>query len=533
MKARNKLHIFAHNEMRTHTHYIQLLGTYKNTSWWIPVLLFAVGGSLLFHLYQYQVNPDGISYLSIAHQYTTGSFHSALNAYWGPLLSWLVIPLLVFGMYPVVAIKLLGLIIGALFIQALWKCAVLSGTGIRWATFVSCAVIPFIWQCVFTITTPDLLLALLLCYVFLITSSLIHEPTLPKSVLLGLLAGLCFLTKAYALPLLIIWFLTLVIYQRHTIPYKSLARPLLISIAIFCIILVSWSCALYSKYGKIIISSTGQFNFNILGPRSSGYPMHYVGFINPPSPSAASSWDDPTLLPTNSWRGASFSNAEFFFSNILVKNVLKTVQVFKHYPIVALLLLLIPLLGKSRKGKTRSVFLLSALGALNACGYMLILVEERYLWFTVLVSAMVPYALIQQLELRKSIKRSVLGITTTLLIVSMIYPVRNLQKDRYTGKYFLNLAQTMRAENIPGPVASDSSWHNSLYLSYFMGEPYFGEAAQAYPDQTQLISALTQKHIRTYLTWNTLETSDIQRLTSAGFTQHPELSTPFGVWVRK
>lgn len=520
--------------MPIYTHYIKFLETYKTASWWIPVLLFAVGGSLLFHFYQYQINPDGISYLSIAHQYATGSFQSALNAYWGPLLSWLVIPLLALGMYPVVAIKLLGLIIGALFIQALWKCAVLSGTGIRWATFVSCAVIPFVWQCVFTVTTPDLLLALLLCYVFLTTISLIHEPTPLKSILLGVLAGLCFLTKAYALPLLIIWLITLVIYRRHIPPHKPLARPLLISIAMFCIILVSWSCALYSKYEKVIISSTGQFNFNILGPRGSGYPMHYLGLIDPPSPSAVSSWNDPTLLPTMSWHGTTvIHSAEFFFSNIVVKNTLRTVHIVKHYPIVALLPLSILFLVKSRTVKTRNIFLLSTLATLNACGYLLILVEERYVWFTVLASAIVPYALIQQVVLRKPVKRAALGIATALLIVSMVYPVRSLQKDRYTGKYFLDLSQTMRAEGISGPIASDSSWHNSLYLSYFMNESYFGETAQAYQNQTQLISVLTQKHIRTYLTWNALEASDIQKLTSAGFTQVSEPPTPFGIWVRK
>src|ERR1041385_6100136 len=38
----------------------------------------------------YLSSPDGVSYLDIADSYLRGDWHSAVNAYWSPLYSWLL-----------------------------------------------------------------------------------------------------------------------------------------------------------------------------------------------------------------------------------------------------------------------------------------------------------------------------------------------------------------------------------------------------------------------------------------------------------
>ncbi|MHC4720172.1 MAG: hypothetical protein ACYSYT_06835, partial [Planctomycetota bacterium] len=55
-----------------------------------------LGGALVGH-YRYQINPDGISYISVAQKYLAGDFAGAINGYWGPLYSWLLMPFLYFG----------------------------------------------------------------------------------------------------------------------------------------------------------------------------------------------------------------------------------------------------------------------------------------------------------------------------------------------------------------------------------------------------------------------------------------------------
>src|SRR5687768_6759202 len=52
--------------------------------------IFAVWGARVIPGWRYQMNPDGVSYLSIASKYLAGHFGDAVNAYWSPLYSWLL-----------------------------------------------------------------------------------------------------------------------------------------------------------------------------------------------------------------------------------------------------------------------------------------------------------------------------------------------------------------------------------------------------------------------------------------------------------
>jgi hypothetical protein len=61
----------------------------------IALLLFLFLGLILLPYYQYIINSDGISYISIAREYLNGQFLYAVNGYWGPLFSWLLIPFLI------------------------------------------------------------------------------------------------------------------------------------------------------------------------------------------------------------------------------------------------------------------------------------------------------------------------------------------------------------------------------------------------------------------------------------------------------
>ena len=48
-------------------------------------------------LFRDEINPDGLSYMRIAQYYLSGQTALMVSGYWGPLLSWLIVPwLLVF-----------------------------------------------------------------------------------------------------------------------------------------------------------------------------------------------------------------------------------------------------------------------------------------------------------------------------------------------------------------------------------------------------------------------------------------------------
>lgn len=90
----------------------------------LPIILlitFLISGFSLIGNYQYLNGADGMSYISIAKLYISGDYANAINGYWGPLFSWLLIPFFyLFGSEPLKALylaRILSLIIGFFYIN--------------------------------------------------------------------------------------------------------------------------------------------------------------------------------------------------------------------------------------------------------------------------------------------------------------------------------------------------------------------------------------------------------------------------------
>ncbi|MDV7402594.1 hypothetical protein RZS08_64830, partial [Arthrospira platensis SPKY1] len=60
---------------------------------------------LFLYFYRFQINPDGISYISLAKKYVSGDYTHAVNAYWSPLLVWMSIPFYFIGLNDIIAVK--------------------------------------------------------------------------------------------------------------------------------------------------------------------------------------------------------------------------------------------------------------------------------------------------------------------------------------------------------------------------------------------------------------------------------------------
>src|SRR4030042_2557729 len=68
----------------------------------IGVLASAAAGLLIN---AYVSNIDLLSYISLSQRYLHGSLRDAVNAYWSPLFSWLLLPFLLLPVEPVIAAK--------------------------------------------------------------------------------------------------------------------------------------------------------------------------------------------------------------------------------------------------------------------------------------------------------------------------------------------------------------------------------------------------------------------------------------------
>ena len=58
------------------------------------IVIYCAAGFALLPFFRYQINPDGISYISIAQKYLIGDIDNAINGHFSPLFSWLLVPFL-------------------------------------------------------------------------------------------------------------------------------------------------------------------------------------------------------------------------------------------------------------------------------------------------------------------------------------------------------------------------------------------------------------------------------------------------------
>src|SRR5262245_47309264 len=99
--------------------------------------------------------------MRIASYYAAGRTDLAISGYWGPLLSWLLVPWLKAGVTPVVAARIVMGLSALYFLWACWRVLVrfgLRGPPLSWALW-SVAAVSVFWSV--ENITPDLLLGAL------------------------------------------------------------------------------------------------------------------------------------------------------------------------------------------------------------------------------------------------------------------------------------------------------------------------------------------------------------------------------------
>jgi hypothetical protein len=240
-------------------------------------------------LFREQINPDAISYLRIAGYYLHGQTDLMVSGVWGPLLSWLIAPLLLvfddglLAAHVAVAISAIVFLFGTYSLLRAMKLpdsAVMAGT---WITvFLS-----VYWST--TVISPDLLMGGIFCWG--ISRLLSGKYDLGT----GLILGVAYLAKHVALPL----------SGMAVIAFAIINRPRLGAIAIvgvgFLLIAGPWIAALSYKYGRPTFSTIGPIQHAIVGPPDvyRDHPDH-LHFYKP-EPGRITTSEDPTNLPYNYW----------------------------------------------------------------------------------------------------------------------------------------------------------------------------------------------------------------------------------------
>ncbi len=477
----------------------------------LVLLIYFAAGILLLKYYRYLINPDGISYISIAQKYLNGDFSNAVNGWWGPMLSWLLMPFLLLGVEPLLATKILNLIIGSLAILTVWMFShqfSLSSTIRRVILF---SLIPIVLSFSMSDITPDLLLMCLLLAYLRIIFQPDYAATIKKGVLCGVWGSFAYFAKSYAFPFFISHFFIMNVlhYFRADTKQtkKKVVQNFLTGAVVFALISGVWIGLLSNKYGKLTFGTAGKAAYRVkAAPDAPGSGVLWLGFLEPSNPTATSAWEDPSHLkipPYEHMDTRSFVKNQLRVTSRIIGKMANIFMDFSPLSIaIGIAYVLFWLQGFNIAKMPAEVLYPTVTIILFAGGYSLVTVNARYLWvICTMLMLMGGYALARLFQNNFFTKTR----RTALLIIfffSFTVPASLSLKDYANrGKSIYSLGKALKSRIAPNcKIASNTSWAGSLYLSYHLDCKYYGTQKKNI-SKIELKRQLEKYGIDYYLFW--------------------------------
>lgn len=462
---------------------------------WAPYVVVVLGWLAALPFTRHYVNPDGTAYVQVSRLLLDGEWAAAVNGYWGPLISWLMTPLLAVGIPEILSLRLVLLGAALLTLGPLRSLARRAGASDTATGVVLLGVAPFLVYTVLFGAYPDVLMgaALVRCCDLLFRPS--YETSVRTALAAGVWAAVACLAKSYAVPVVLVLLplaaLVHLVSTRGLRP-APLVRQGVLSLVAVTVLFGAWAGVLSVSYGEPTYSTSADFNARLVAPGSAGNPFNYPGLYPPARADALSAWDEPSELPiparTDSGddpdggeaaeqeAGALAERAESIYGNarIVVGSVLR-----RGLPLV--LLAGVALVWHARHRRLPSTALTGPLlaGAVAAGGLLLIIAIERYLWFPILAlvpAAAVGFDVVVGFVADRRRRLVVPGLAVAVVGVLGLTSLQGL-----VPRWDLDADVTVAADaleeqgGLDGDVAStDNDWNRTLLLCLEVGCQYFG-----------------------------------------------------------
>ena len=487
------------------------------------LIIYVTIGLFLLVYYQYQINPDGVGYIHIAEEYMGGNFYGSVNAYWGPLLSWLLMPFLYFNQSPTSALystKLLSLIVGFFTIIGVRQLSYRFEMMEIIRSAILLTVVPITLYFSLSVITPDLLILCILVYYFAIIFNPNYSNKLSNGLLCGALGAVAYLGKSFIFTFFIAHFLIMNIFHYYkyveTKQRKNVSRNLILGFLTFLVISGVWVGLISAKDGEFTFGTAGEYNHDLVGPQSNGYPQLYQGLSAPGEVKnqnqAVKHWS-----PFTSWSNFNYQ-LKLIWANI--QHVLSILQYYSYLSITILivyLLLFIGLLNRINLYKQKNLqenLLYPLVTLIIYIGlYMPILVEERYIWPVYIMLLLMGGYLIYlffKTELfgesnyfgKLRIENVTKGVILLIFAFSfIIMPFNFLISNLNTGKDIYTLSNTLESQyNVHGNVATNDRLIDTQYISFYLNTTSYGQAQKNIGDN-ELQTQLAKYNIDYYFIW--------------------------------
>lgn len=465
------------------------------------ISIYFLIGLFLLKNFLYQINPDGVDYIIIAESYFLGNFSDAINSYWSPLLSWLLVPFLFFGQTPLNEIlysKIISLTVGCITLIGLRYLSYRFEMNEIIRTVLLLTSIPIILSLALGIITPDLLTVCILVFYLYFIFDPDYYKSYNNAIYCGILGAIAYFSKSFVFPFFLIHFLVFNIF--HYLPLaknqrKCVIKNFILGIFVFLIISGVWVAVISEKENKLTFGTSGEVNYALIGPLSNG-PVHlFKGFDKPGNTVVNPKWS-----PFDSWPNLKLQ-LEITWHNFL--NELSTYQLFSFFSITILLIYFL-LCFKPFKTliKDRNILYPVTTVTLLSAIYLPVLVEVRYLWLVYVLLLLMAGFLIHKVfetklinEVGKIILLLIVAASFAYMPVSFLIQDININKDLYYSSLELK-----DQYNIQGNVASNDQFDTTKLMSFYMDTKYYGEAQTNITD-TELKNDLKELKIDYYFVW--------------------------------
>ncbi len=504
-----------------------------NASLAVLLMVLITYSVLTIATYHYErLNADSTLYINIAEKYLRGEFNDAINGYWGPMLSWLLIPFLYCGASHVFAINALDLIIGVLTIIGVWVLSYRFEITEKIRGVILITLLPVVLF-ISLIQPFDFLLLCFIIYYLCVVFKDEYPYKIYNGVFCGVLGAFAYFSKSYAFPFFLVHFTLINIAHYIRCAEKkdkrNVLRNAIVGIVTFLTISSPWVFLISNKYNHFTISNMGKGNFANKAPglpqSDSGFefggPVFYEGFFAPLNKTAISVWEDPSYI----WEDrASWSPLDSFvhfkyFTKHSIKNIIEGMRIYQGFSmlsiaiIIAYILLLIvqPFNKQMLRGdKLYSFFTL----ALYTGGFVPFHFEPRYLWTAnILLLLMGGYTiglLFKNEFFNSNIRKNVLIVFFALSFAAT--PLKsfvqagkdNINREMYVlgtilkSKY--NIKGNIASNREGGYISTHEAWHKTFRLAYWSNSKYYGQARENISDEG-LENELKKYNIDYYFLW--------------------------------
>lgn len=403
----------------------------------------------------HQINPDATAYFTIAQKYARFDIIEALNSYWGPLYSWLLVPAVWLGIGLDVAARAISVVTAGatlVLLYQFWRARGLSQ--ISAVSLSAAAASLFAGWVLLGGTTPDMLFAFLIALLAVRLDRSLDAQSRYNALWLGGVGAALYLTKGFGFYLFLAAVLGVGLWQWWQVGRKRAFKQLLPAVIVFAVFVLPFAAALSLKYHQPMLNNTGAYVHRAFGPDVLGNQvMLDHGPLPPPNASATSVWEDPSLLLPlmPDWSPLqSHANLSYFLHKVIQRNLIVTMESINEFGalcVVAAFLLVLGCLGRG-VGRTfrREFIVLTALALVMVGGYSLVLTEPRYLWPIVVLSLMGLGLWATRLEQKRLLTGLQVAIASIVIVWLYLSPLpAKLQDAHLSSTEMYTQAQALQA----------------------------------------------------------------------------------------